>query len=81
MFGSFAYFPSFLFLEFLVSHILFLSLLPIKEIFFSFHCSYLLEFLDERNKIEVKNNVQLSFYFKHLKMPINWLTIDKSKLK
>ena len=45
----------------------------------------LLEFYDERNKIEVKNNVQLLlyflFYFLSLRMPINRLIIDKSKLK
>ena len=42
----------------------------------------LLKFYDERSKIEVKNNVQLSFFiFKHIRMPINRLTIDKSKLK
>ena len=42
----------------------------------------LLEFYDERNKIEVKNNVQHSFLFQTFKNAyINRLTIDKSKLK
>ena len=38
----------------------------------------MLEFYDERNKIEVKNNVS---FISNIRMPINRLTIDKSKLK